>query len=510
MGDVGSGFGAFARRIAPFACGALAAILPALVLWGFTVDDALIPARYAAHLAAGKGYVFNAGRAVTDGVTPLGFPYLLAPFASGGVLHALAFARMLGALAWFVGAALVGALVWKVEGSRARWLALLIVACSAPLGAWCSAGLETGVVTAIVAVGLYLKLAVPAGDVLPSAMLGIAGAMRPECLPMVLMVAFGRSGRAARVVAEGPELVADTEVVVTPAPPLTGAHFTRLFTALAPFVAVAITRLVVFGRPAPLSVYAKPPNGEYGLSYAGACFLVCGPLALVAPLAWKKVAPEARTLIAGAGVQFVAIALAGGDWMPVSRLVVPAMPVIVLAAAHVLAVSHRIIGPVRLGVALAGELFTFVKMRESLARVMEDRIALVRDAAPFLQGRKAIGALDIGWVGAATESTVVDFAGVTDPFVASLPGTHTSKPIPDQFVDAVGIDTLVLLVKTGQGVEEEWTATAFDRGVERYVALGPGIREGFEVVHVTDVAGGRLRYVIAYRRPREAMARLGP
>lgn len=479
-----------ARGIQPFAWGALAAIVPALALWGFTVDDALIPARYAAHIAQGKGYVFNAGRAVTDGVTPLGFPYLLAPFASGGVLQALAFARIFGALSWFVGAALVGAMVSKVEGARARWLALLVVLCSAPLGAWCSAGLETGVVTALVAVALYVKHVARAGDVLPSIVLGIAGAMRPECLPMALMVAFG-----------SPRATGDA-----PPPRLSGAHFVRVFSALAPFVGVAIARLVLFGRPAPLSVYAKPPSGEYGVSYAAACFVLCGPVALLAPIAWKKIAPDARALVAGVGVHFVAIAFAGGDWMPVSRLAVPVMPVVAVAAAHVLAVSHRIVGPLRLGVALAGEVFTLVKMHASLRRVMEDRVALMRDAAPYLQGRKAIGALDIGWIGAVTESTVVDFAGVTDPFVASLPGTHTSKPIPDAFVDAVGIDTLVLLVKPGQSVAEEWTASTFDRGVERYVALGPGIRESFDVVHVTDVAEGRLRYVIAYRRPREATA----
>lgn len=455
-------------------------------LWGFTVDDALIPARYAAHIAAGKGYVFNAGRASTDGVTPLGFPYLLAPFASGGVLRALAFARMSGALAWILGAALVGRLVAAVPGPRVKFLAGAIVLVSAPLGAWAGAGLETGLVTSLVALGLFLKYEVAAGEVLPAAVLGVVGAMRPECLPMVLLVAFGRTGREP----------ADDK-------PLTGAHFTRLFTALAPFVAVAVARLAQFGRPAPLSVYAKPPIAEFGLAYAGACFLLTGPIALLAPLAWKRVPKQAHAILGGAFVHFLSIALAGGDWMPVSRLVVPAMPVIVLGAAHVLAVSHRIIGPVRLGIALAGEVFTLVKMRASLRRVMDDRRALMEEAAPFLEGRKAIGALDIGWVGAVTESTIVDFAGVTDPFVASLPGTHTSKPVPDALLDTVGVDTLVLLVKDGAEIPEDWTTTAFDRGVERFVALGPGVGDRFEIAHVTT---GRLRYVIAYRKTARAAA----
>jgi hypothetical protein len=61
-----------------FVLGVLAA-LPALTyLRGFTVDDALIPARYAANIAQGAGYRFNAQGPTSDGVTPLGFPYLLA------------------------------------------------------------------------------------------------------------------------------------------------------------------------------------------------------------------------------------------------------------------------------------------------------------------------------------------------------------------------------------------------------------------------------------------------
>jgi len=38
-------------------------------------------------------------------------------------------------------------------------------------------------------------------------------------------------------------------------------------------------------------------------------------------------------------------------------------------------------------------------------------------------------ALDIGWVSAATDGTIVDLAGVTDPVIAALPGGHTSKRV---------------------------------------------------------------------------------
>ena len=69
--------------------GVLAALVPALFMWGFTVDDALISLRYAHHLATGAGYRFNALGPATDGVTPLPWPLLVAPFSAGDLMTAL-------------------------------------------------------------------------------------------------------------------------------------------------------------------------------------------------------------------------------------------------------------------------------------------------------------------------------------------------------------------------------------------------------------------------------------
>jgi len=68
------------------ALGAAAALLPALWMWGFTVDDALIAVRYARHLVQGSGWRFNLHGASTDGVTPLPWPLVLAPFARADAL----------------------------------------------------------------------------------------------------------------------------------------------------------------------------------------------------------------------------------------------------------------------------------------------------------------------------------------------------------------------------------------------------------------------------------------
>src|SRR5260370_39398850 len=81
------------------ALGALVAIVPALWMWGFTVDDALIPVRYAHHIALGVGWRFNVHGPSTDGVTPLPRPLVLALVARADALVVLARARALALFA---------------------------------------------------------------------------------------------------------------------------------------------------------------------------------------------------------------------------------------------------------------------------------------------------------------------------------------------------------------------------------------------------------------------------
>src|SRR5271170_7833834 len=177
------------------AAGALAALVPALALYGFTVDDALIPARYAAHLARGLGYRFNAGGPVTDGVTPLGFPYLLAPFAREGPLAALAAAKAIGVVTWTLSAAVLGLAVARLGGSRLRYAAILLLACSAPLGAWSAAGLEAGLAAALGALAVALpELGFSRAG---AAAAGLTAALRPEALPWAMVVAAAPAPAAA-------------------------------------------------------------------------------------------------------------------------------------------------------------------------------------------------------------------------------------------------------------------------------------------------------------------------
>jgi hypothetical protein len=406
-----------------FVVGLLAALPACLYLRGFTVDDALIPARYATNIARGFGYRFNAGGPSTDGVTPLGFPYLLAPFASKGPLSALFAARAMGAFAWLAAAAALGGAVARISGSPLRYASLLLVFFSAPLGAWAWAGLETGIVVALSTAAAVLPLEASCSP-WAGAALGACAWLRPE------MIAYAAWLGGARVRAAG----SPRRMWLTAA--LVGL----------PWVAAAVLRWLTWGRPAPLAVLAKPSDLAHGAAYVLPAILFTGaPLAALAPIAWARLPGLPRSLVAGAFVHLAVVLLAGGDWMPLARLVAPILPPLALATAHLLSSPSTLrMAAIRLCVGCIAETYVFASRGPAAAHVLHDRIALIAWASPRLAGTKVVAAVDVGWVGTATDAEIVDLAGATDPEIAALPGGHTSKAFSGSFVTGRGAGAIVL------------------------------------------------------------------
>lgn len=473
-----------------------------MALRGFMVDDALIPARYAAHLAAGVGYRFNAAGPVTDGVTPLGWAYLLAPFASGGPLQAFFAAKVIGLLAWVLAAGGLAAAIDRVSDKPARFTALGLIVLSAPLAAWSVGGLETGLVTALAATAVSARAF--GKDRIGSICAGLAAGFRPELLPW------------AAVVAASPGVVAAPPGVATPGKSeettparrsALSAALSRLTLATAPFLAAALIRAVVFGRAAPLSSLAKQADVGLGARYALACFLLTGPIALLAPIAWKRLPAWPRGLLFAVAAHFVAVAVAGGDWMPLSRLVVPVLPTVALAAAHVASAASVPITVARVLLAVAGQIFVWVKVGPDAARVGADRLAVIEELRAPLRDARVVAALDVGWVGAVTDATIVDLAGVTDPTIAALPGGHTTRQFPVTLLDSRGVDTIVLLLHADEPVAVPWTESRFERGVEHRVAWIPDIAADFQPIAVSTRSP--LRYLVL-RRTRADTAAHGP
>jgi hypothetical protein len=434
-------------------------------LWGFTVDDALVTCRVAQHLAEGRGYRFNTGGPVVDAVTPLGFAYVLAPFAGRGPLAALEASKWLGALAMAVaGFALGRRVLGRTSAAYGAGLVLCLAA-TAPIMAWAVAGMETGLVTAL-AIGAL------GGGRFADACAALAAAWRPELTPWCISVRLGLQ------LARGAPL---------------GRALASAALPVAAVAAIAVTRALLFGRAAPLSVFAKPSDLEHGARYALFAFVQTGlPLLCLAPWSLRRGAPVARAIALAGLAHFAALLAVGGDWMSLYRLAVPVLPSFVLAAAELSRVAPPWASWSRLALALAMSVYLAASVGPVARDVMADRLRLIEAARGPLAGAGSVAALDIGWVGAATAANVVDLAGITDESVAMLPGGHTSKRVDDSLLRRRDVDALVLL--TAPGSHDDYA-----REVERRVAQLPSA-EGFVAVARLPLGSGRQSYVVL-RRP---------
>jgi len=402
-----------------------------LALWmrGFEIDDALIPVRYARHLADGEGYRFNPGGPSTDGVTPLPWSFLLAAFAHAPApaLVVLARAKAIGLGAWLAAAGGWGIAVGRAPArAAAKVVATVLLAACLPVAAHAISGMETGV-----AMALATAAALASSPWTCCVVAGLAASLRPEMVvwSVVLAIAVGPVGRA----------------------------IPRALLAAAPFAACASVRAVAFGRAAPLSVLAKPSDLAHGLPYAAAAALVSlAPVVLLSPFALLR-ARDRSTALALAGVaHFAVIAAVGGDWMPYARLAAPIVPSLLYA--FVLASPRMSPLAAMPRVALAAGIAGYVLVRAAPAgrHVQAHVEALVLAARPELAGARRIAALDVGWPTAASDASIIDLAGLTDPEIASLPGGHTSKRIDPAMLLARDPDVILLYWRMEGGERVYW------------------------------------------------------
>lgn len=493
-----------AQRAWPPLLGLAIAATVAIALYGFTVDDALISARYATHIATGAGHRFNAGGPVTDGVTPLPWPYLLAPFAAGGPLSALRAAKVVGLLAWLVAAVFLAQRLFAIAAgersastSRTAYLGFVVAFFTPGVGAWAVSGMETGLAIAAVTTAATLAdrshrrwIAVW--------LLGLGGTLRPELMPFVLTLSFGAAWTS--VPAEQRENAAS----------LARAIVRFVAPAAIPFAAVTALRWIAFGSPAPLALRAKPSDLEHGAVYALAAMIVSGPpIAVLAPLAIRKLPAWPRWLLAAFAVHVVTVAGVGGDWMPLSRLFVPVLPSLALVYAHLARHAAPWSSLMRVGLCLAGQVFVITTVGPAAARVGDDRLRLVQALRSELAAGDVVATVDVGWVGAAHRGRIVDLAGVTDPEVAALAGGHTSKRIPEGFFDTREVSHLVLLLpQTGSGpsAKEAWADCLFARQVESRACRMPRVHCCFQVDREVR-ATATLGYALARRGQSEPGAR---
>ncbi len=450
----------------------LCAVIAAALGFGFTVDDALISTRVAHNIAVGNGYRFNATGPITDCVTPLGWAYLLAPLSSAGTWAGLLNARWLGIACHLTSALVLG---WALQrrGVRARDAALSLIplGLSLPWGAWASSGMETPLVT------LLVTATILGGRwVLPCA--SVAAGIRPELIPWAFALAVWSP-------------------VTHP-----GKRVAHVALVLSCPLLIALIRAGVFGSPAPLSVFAKPSDVAHGVSYVLRGLVLTGvPLLLLSRRSYALVDQHTRRLALGVVAHFGAMVIAGGDWMALFRLFVPLLPTAAFVGAELLANDPRWLRLCKATLAGAACLLLDASYVSSTRGVLDARWQLVQHGADVLTGR-VVATLDVGWVGAIPNTLVIDLAGVTDPEVAVLPGGHTSKKLPRDFLVRRDVDTLVLLLRPGvtpsPTEDTDWRELPFARVVEQRIGYLEGANT-FVPVRLLPLAGTAQSYLVLHR-----------
>ena len=287
------------------------------------------------------------------------WPFLLAPFAHGPALAVLVRAKAVGFTAWLVSACLWGVAVGRAPAALGSKVAALgLHAACLPVGAHAISGMETGVVIAIATAA-----AVARRPLLGSGLAGAAASLRPEMVvwAVVLALTFGEPRRAVA----------------------------RVSLAMAPFTACAVARVIAFGRPSPLAVFAKPSDLAHGAAYAAAAAAIAlAPLAVFAPIALARAEPRARSLALAGACHFGAIAVAGGDWMPYARLAAPIVPSLLYAFVLAAPEMSRVFAGARVGLSLAFGGYVLVRIAPGGRHVEAHVSALVR-AATAGPGRRA-------------------------------------------------------------------------------------------------------------------------
>src|SRR5690606_36978366 len=129
-----------------------------------------------------------------------------------------------------------------------------VLAASLPFGAWASSGMETAGVMLLCTLALVGCRDERAWGFVCA---GVAAGLRPELVPWAVVFALLCPATSAK------QRLRQTAIVL-----------------VFPF-GVAVSRGVIFGSPAPLSLLAKPSDGAHGLAYAWGALRLLG-----VPLLW--------------------------------------------------------------------------------------------------------------------------------------------------------------------------------------------------------------------------------
>jgi hypothetical protein len=373
---------------------------------GSLIDDAYIVFRYADHLLAGLGPVFNAGERVEGFTSPLWLLLLAGAKASGVSYETSVF--LFGTA--FAVAALIPtwALARRVAPEPVALVAPLLLAAHPGFAMWAVHGLETSLFVFLTASAVWAADRRPG---LAGVAAGLAFWTRPEgALWAVMLAAFaffyGRRREAVRLLA--------------------------MFAAFA--LPLEAFRLLYFGTPFPNTFYAKEGGGlgrlGFGINYAKT-FVYSHALVIAAcvPAAFairRRDASSPFLLFACVfGAAWCAyVVWMGGDAFPGYRFWLPVLPLAGALVAHTLArrPSLGLAGGIVIVAVTAAAARADVRIEHETGR---DFTAKMIVAGTWLRDNAPPGTwLAVNYVGALPYYAglpTIDMLGLTDPAIAHTP-----------------------------------------------------------------------------------------
>jgi arabinofuranosyltransferase len=455
--------------------------------FAYTVDDAYVLGRYARRLAAGLGWTFERGPP-TDGVTG---PLALVPGVVGALLglDPVLVLKSVGLASGAIAAAMVARVASRhALGGPSAWLVGGLASCGATLGIWSAAGLETGLAT------------------LAATVAALAAIARPRPRGLALGVAI-----AALAWLRPETAVLAAALIATAAARDRGQGALALAIGAAGAISIVVFRLSMFGSALPLAWEAKPGESLIGLGYVARGVVIVTGIAGLA-LAWlgARRSRSLRALVLAMLAHLVAVALAGGDWMPGFRLLAPVIPSFALVAgiggarSIALARGRRraiVAGlvAIALGVPAVDAVVQIPRAREAAS--LRERVARpLAHELRELAGDGRVALVDVGFLAYVGDLRTVDLGGITDPTIGRRHGAHLAKPIEPELLADRDVRVLVLrsFVEPVVGPEGDLVALAGEP-VERSLAGSAAVRDRYRVHRVVTYSDAYFYVVLVAR-----------
>lgn len=495
------------------------------------IDDALITLRYSINLVDGQGLVFNPGERVEGYSNPVWTLLLALPLAVG--MDGLLGAKLLGMafeLAGVWGAIL---LAWELIQPKRQEIALAVVlgagfaALCHPLAYWATAGLETPQYAALLVLALW-RLVVehrePHRFPISGLLAGLAAISRPEAPLLVL----------ALVTSRGWDLFKER---ADPGARRSAAKWAGLFAL--PTFGWLLFRLAWYGALLPNTFHRKTAREasfarvwEYIAPWVGLelLFVLAAGIG-VGALLWRR-KQHGLVLLAMLAAQGVFLYIAGSDWMPSMRFVVPVLPLLAAAAGVGAAqltgtLSERgkaaFVVPGVFGLTLLGQgarslPVEQIRAGEVIRRVTNDHFPgsldqqwggslewVLADLAEVIPPDATLAYTEVGMVGYGASWRIIDLAGLITAETAGATGLSTEQQVA--WVREQRPEWMLLKDNTAILVPE---LLASDWIWQEYERL-PGPREGLTLARRKDAPWATPEQVIqnlefaAERAPRFAI-----